>query len=74
MRSYLRSKVCDFCYRCRPSSKEYNIATYTLIACFFCLEKMTEGECKLCGRFTTKNDDSDRCILCMRYIYENPIR
>ncbi len=74
MRSSLMSKMCDFCYRCRPSSKQYNISTFTLIACFFCLEKMGNGYCNLCGKTTTVNDNSDRCILCMRFIYEKPIR
>ena len=71
MRSVSRYS-CHFCYK--VASKELEVNSQIFYICINCFYKIKFGTCNLCGLSTCMFDDYDRCVVCMRYNLDMPIR
>lgn len=65
-------KICEFCYECKPSSREINLINI-FICCGNCLPRIYRKYCILCGKNTHMYGTSEVCIHCKKALKNSDI-
>ena len=67
------NKLCYFCYG--YASKDIKVNDIRKISiCIHCHFNIKKKNCQLCGGFYNSFSDNERCLVCMKYKMENPLR
>ncbi len=65
-------KKCYFCSNC--ATKELKVNKNKFIICQTCFDEINIKYCNLCGGIFHSFNILERCLVCMKYRYDFPIR